>query len=181
MIKLIKTVTAPLADRVKLMIGRAVLRAVADAGARQFVQLTALKGEDKDGIQRLQHFGFSSNPMPGAELLVACLGGNRDHMVVVADDDPRYRVRDLQPGETCIYDAFGNTIILKTGNEIEISTATLTVAAAEKVRMDTPLLEVTGEITDRADTGGVSLHNMRVAYDAHTHPPSSGTDTPMGG
>lgn len=47
------------ARRISLMIGRAVLTAADDAAKRQFVQFTALQGEVKDGVERVQQYGFA--------------------------------------------------------------------------------------------------------------------------
>ena len=42
--------------------------------------------------------------------------------------------------------------------------------ATGTIRMETPRLEVTGDIVDQADGTGVSMGDMRTAYNIHTHP-----------
>lgn len=163
-----------LRNRIYLLIGRAVLAAVNDAGKRQRVQITALKGETKDSVERIQEYGFTSVPLSGAQVLFASICGNRDHPVVFAVDDPRYRLNDLQPGEVAIYDHLGTYIKLQTGNQI-------TMVASTRIRMETPVLEVTGDIIDRVDEDGQSMHNMREVYNIHEHPENDGggpTDEP---
>ena len=93
----------PLRRRVLLMVGRAVVRVVDDSLKLQAVQVEALQGEVLDGIERWQEYGFSSVPHPGAEAIVAALGGQRQHSVVLAVEDRRYRVTGLEQGEVCIY------------------------------------------------------------------------------
>lgn len=162
----------------KLAVGRAILRSVNDSAKRQLVQIEALKGEVKDNVERVQEYGFTSVPLPGAQAVFVCVGGNRDHPVVIAADDPRHRVKGLKSGEVAIYTDEGDTILLKRGNEIEITTTKLTVKAAEAVRMETPILEVTGHIIDQAGSGGFSMAAMRSIYNGHTHTETQGTTNP---
>lgn len=176
-----------LRNRIHLLIGRAVLAAVSDAGKRQRVQFTALRGEVKDDVERVQQYGFTSHPLAGAQVLFAAIAGNRDHPVAFAVDDPRYRLTGLQPGEVALYTDEGDSIILKRGNIVEITTQTLVVKASTKARFETPILECTGDIIDNVDTGGQSMQGMRETYNIHEHPENDGggpTDQPneqMGG
>lgn len=68
MIATLRRVAAPLHRRIHLMIGRAVLTALSDAAGRQRVQFGALKGETKDGVERVQEYGITSCPLPGAQV-----------------------------------------------------------------------------------------------------------------
>lgn len=154
---------------VQLLIGRAVLLAVQDSAKRQLVQFEALKGELKGDVERIQDYGFTSVPLPGAQVVFANVSGNRDHPVAIRVDDPRYRKMGMQPGEVAIYTDEGDYILLKRGNIIEISTSELLVKATDSVRMETPILEVTGEIIDHCDDTGQSMASMRNTYNIHTH------------
>jgi phage baseplate assembly protein V len=174
MIDMIRKIVDPIARRANLMIGRAVLLAATDDGKRQFVQFEALKGEVKGDVERMQQYGFSSVPHPGAQVVFVCIGGNRDHPIAISVDDPTSRVNGLAAGEVAVYNSFGAKMVMKADGSIEITSAV-------KVRMITPLLQITGEIQDRCDTGGLSMHDMRGKYDAHKHGASPTTDTPMGG
>ncbi len=167
---------APLARRIRLMAGRAVLTLINDATKMQGVQVMLLDGEVCNNVDRVQHYGFTSVPLPGAEGIYLALGGSRDHGAIVADEDRRYRIKGLQGGEVAIYTDEGDKIVLKRGNVIEITAAT-------KVRMVTPLLEVTGEIKDRCDADGMTMAGMRGTYNGHVHPGDSGgtTGTPNQG
>lgn len=181
MISTIRRVVEPLSRRIHLMVGRAVLSALSDGAARQRVQFSALRGEIKDNVERMQDYGFTSHPHPGAQVVFICVGGNRDHPIVVRADDPRHRKTGLQPGEVAIYTDEGDFIHLKRGRIMEIETGTLTIRASTKVTLDTPLVEGTGAIRD-GEAGGKSLHEMRQIYDTHTHPENDGggpTDPPI--
>lgn len=179
---------APLRRRVMLMVGRAVLTAVSDGGGLQKVQVVALDKETIADIERVQNFGFSSHPLPGATVMLLALGGNRNHAVAGAIDDGRHRPRNLLPGESIHYSAFGDYIRLKDGNIIEVvAAAQLTVnapeviiTAATKVRAETPVFEVTGDIKDRCDLPeGKTMSSMRGTYNIHTHP-ENGAAGPTG-
>ena len=169
-------ILAPLARRIRLLAGRAVIRLVTDSLKEQTVQLQLLDGETGEA-ERYQHYGFTSHPHPGAEAIVLAPGGNREHLIVVADGDRRYRLKNLSAGEVAIYTDEGDSVILRRGRIAEINTETLRVTAATKVEFISPLVEATGEIMDRRDTGGRTMMDMRNVYDDHNHPGDSGGAT----
>lgn len=180
---------APLHRRVRLMVSRAVVGLVNDTLKLQGLQVSLLADEVRERAERLQQYGFTSHPHPGAEAVVVCVAGNRDHPLVIAVDDRRYRLRGLAQGEVALYTDEGDRIHLRRGRLVEIETQTLVVRAAAKVRLETPLVETTGQvkaegdITDQVTSGGRSMASMRATYNGHTHPGDSGgtTGTPNQG
>lgn len=115
MIRTINRITAPLARRVNLMVARGVLALVNDAAKMQGVQVKLLSGEVRD-MERFQNYGCTSKPHVGAEVAVVFVGGNRDHGLVLAVDDRRYRFKGLQDGESALYDDLGQSVHLtRTG------------------------------------------------------------------
>lgn len=133
----IAAMIAPLRRRVLLSIGRAVLTLIDDARKLQVVQVQGLARETLDGVERVQQYGFTAHPHPGAECVVVAVGGMRQHLLVIAADDRRYRVTDLARGEVCLYtdeDEPGNPhrVTLMRGREIvfEAGTTTLTLEPA---------------------------------------------------
>lgn len=175
MVKIINKLTAPLARRVRLMVSRGVIGVVNDALKEQGVQVALLADEVRD-CERYQEYGFTSVPLAGAEAITVCVGGSRDHGVVIATGDRRYRLKGLQGGEVALYTDEGDYIKLGRGRVVEVVTETFLVKASTKVRFETPLVEATehiqavGEITDRRDADGRSMESMRSTYDTHTHP-----------
>ena len=174
MIATINKLLDPLRRRMRLMIGRAVLAAAADDGKGiQLVQVKLLDGEVADGVERMQNYGYTSVPLAGAEGVMACVSGDRNHGIVVVMDDRRYRLKNLQPGEVALYTDEGDTIVMKRGRKIEVTagaeiTATapvVKVEASTKVTLTTPLVEMTqdlsvgGSITAAGDVtaDGISL------------------------
>lgn len=182
---------APIVRRVMLTVGRATLGPVDDAGGLQRSQVTMLAGETRDGVERVQPFGFSSVPFPGADCLVVCVGGNRDHPVIIGVDDRRHRPTDQAPGSVVIYShQTGHRITLKADRTIEIEGDILTLKADTKIRLESPVVELTGGITtagggalavtasalavsgdvqDRSGAGGMTMAGMRDDYNAHHH------------
>ena len=144
MIKTMRKIIEPTVRKARLMVGRAVVQMVNDAAKMQALQVTLLAGETRAGVERFQEYGFTSNPQPGAEACMVCVGGNRDHGIVIAVDDRRYRLTGLQSGEVAIYTDEGDKVVLKRGHLIEIDTQTLTINASAKVQINSPLLQVTG-------------------------------------
>lgn len=117
--RVIAKLTAPMKRRIMLMVGRAVLRAVNDGSKLQTVQLSGLKGEVLDGLERFQQYGFTGHPHPEAEAVLLALGGNRNHSVVIAVDDRRYRLKDMGQGDVALYSSGGNHVILRANGDIE--------------------------------------------------------------
>lgn len=148
----------PLHRKLRLMAGRAVLSLMSDVFT---AQVKALDGEVRDEAEVFQQYGFRSQPLPGAEGVLLSLAGSRDHTVILCLDDRRYTVA-LEGGECALYDDLGKYVVLKRDGSILFKADT-------KVRMEVPLLEVTGEIRDLCGGGGTSMSEIRAKYDGHTH------------
>lgn len=160
----------PLHRRVMLMLSRARLNITDDASGLQRAQVSALDGEVRDDVERFQQFGLSAHPPAGAEVLMASLGGSRDHPVIFAVDDRRHRPAGLMAGETVLYNLAGVEIRLLEDNSVLIKSSL-------KVRIETDRLEVTGEIIDHCDDGGRSMRESREIYNGHHHPETNGVRT----
>lgn len=164
---------APLRRRVRLMISRAVLSAVNDAGGIQLVQVKLLDGEVRDGVERMQNYGFTSVPKAGAEGLMACVSGDRDHGIIVAMDDRRFRLKGLQAGEVALYDDLGHKVHLTRtgivvdggGHDLNITGVTNTYFSGA-LHVETNIV-AGGEISDLCGTK--SMSGMRSVFNDHTH------------
>lgn len=145
----------PLAGRVQMMIGRAVIAAIADDAKAQALQLELLTDEVHDGVERFQGYGFTSHPHPGAEALVAFVGGTRSHGVVVQVEDRRYRLKNIAAGEVAIFDDLGQAVHLKRDG--------IAIASGLKVTVDAPEVAVTGDaVTVDADTVDVTAETVTI-------------------
>jgi len=169
-----------------LTVARCVVSLVNDGTKMQTLQVELLKREIRDNIERVQNYGFTSHPHPGAEGVVVFVGGNRDLGLCVAVEDRRYRLVGLQQGEVAIYTDEGDNIVLKRGNVIEVNTTTFRVNASELCEFNTPLATFSGDvqadadILDNANSGGRSMSGMREVYNGHTHsdPQGGNVSTP---
>jgi phage gp45-like len=164
---------ATLSRRIMLMLARGVLRQVRDDDTLQMLQATFLEGETRAGLERVQQYGFTGHPHPGAELVTLFLGGNRDHGLVIAVDDRRYRLKGLAQGEVALYDDQGQRIHLtRNGIVIDGAGKPVTFVNAPTVTMDGNL-KVAGDVSDKNG----SMQEMRDTYNGHTHPGDSGGTT----
>ena len=73
----------------------------------------------------MQNYGLTSHPPKGAEALLVALGGQRQHAVVIAVEDRRYRVTDLGEGEVALYtmengEDGAHRVHLKEGRIVEL-------------------------------------------------------------
>lgn len=189
-----------LAARVRLMIGRGVLRLVDDAKAQQMVQLGVMAKETRE-MERFQDYGFTSVPQEGAEAIVAALAGRRDHLVALRIDDRRFRLKNLKPGEVALYDDLGNVIVFKRDQvqvqavqHLDVTAPTCHITATTthdgNVTINGNLVvngtgafsQALSSATSVADQNG-TMQGMRDTYNAHNHPGDSGgtTGTPNQG
>ena len=128
---------APLARRVSNMLARGSVTLSNAAGKLQTLQIALLADEAKDGVEHFEPFGFTSNPKPGAEVLAAFIEGDRSHGIVLVVADRRYRIQNLAPGESALYDAFGNVIKLtQSGIVIDGGSHPITINHAATVTVN---------------------------------------------
>lgn len=171
---LLKTLS-PLRRGLMQLLRVATLTRVNDAKTIQMVQLETLSGEVIE-VPRIQDYGLTSVPLQEAKGVVAAIGGNTNGYVVIKMDDHRYRLVNLEPGEVALYDDQGQFVHLKRNGHMHAKALT-------KLTVDSPLtvftgdVQALGEITDRLNTGGISMHDMRTTYDGHNHPGDSGGNT----
>nr|WP_286009671.1 phage baseplate assembly protein V [Salinicola sp. S1-1-2] len=159
--------------RIMLMVARGVLRRVDDQSRLQVLQATFLKGETRAGLERFQQYGYTAHPHPGAELLSLFLGGNRDHGVVIAVDDRRYRLTGLAQGEVAVHDDQGQKVHLtRAGIVIDGVGNPVRFVNCPDLYTDGNL-HVAGEVNDHTST----MQAMRDTYNDHNHGGDSGGKT----
>lgn len=141
--------------RIMNMVSRGVIAATDDETGVQLGQVSLLYEEDKVAVERFQNYGFSSAPPVDSEALVVFVGGGRDHGAIVATDDRQSRFTGLEPGAVAIYTNEGDSIVLKRGNIVEITTKHLVITAEEDVTVKTDRLEI--EAPEIAIKGDIEL------------------------
>jgi phage baseplate assembly protein V len=147
----------PLKDRIANMVARAVVQLVSDAGKLQVVQLGVLADETREKVERFQEYGFTSVPLAGAEAVVLFVGGRRDHGLVIAVDDRRYRKKDLQPGEVALYNQAGPFVLLKSDRVI---------VDGVELRLGS---DAASNFVALANLVDARLAAIRTAFNAHIH------------
>jgi phage baseplate assembly protein V len=164
---------APLWTRVRNMVSRAVLSTVNDSAKMQLLQLQFTDTEFRGDLERFQNYGFTSVPQSGAEAAVVFVGGDRDHALVLAVDDRRYRLTGLQNGEVAMYTDQGDKIVIKRGGDIEIT-------GSSKVSLNAPEVDLGGNThpvakVDSLNTAIVTLGNSIASAVGSITPTSGGT------
>lgn len=144
-------------------------------GVVQIVQVTLSDNETLD-VTSLQHYGFATSMPIGTDILVANVEGHSSKGIVVATNNRNARPQNMAVGEVMVYDNKGNSVHLKGGVSIIItSKETVHITAPKGLSITTGTgaegMTITGDITqtggsfktDGDVTGGkVSLRN-------HTH------------
>lgn len=118
--------------RLQLMVAQGVAKMI---GADK-VQVTVLDGETLDNVRRVEPFGLSYRPLPGAQAYVMFPSGDRSYGVAVVIGDKRYQL-DLAPGEAALHDHEGNYVAIKNGGKVKIK-------ASAEVDIEAPSLKHNG-------------------------------------
>jgi phage baseplate assembly protein V len=125
----VQRLLAPLRRRVQGLVTRCVVSLVNDSLTLQGVQITLLAGQTQEGVERMQQYGFTSVPEPGAEGLALAVGGEGGHRVVIALEDRRYRKTGLAAGEVAQYSRYGNAVHLKADGSVVVTGTSILIGA----------------------------------------------------
>lgn len=94
---------------------RAVVLLVKAGGPVLLVQVRPTAHETVDNVEVLEHVGHWAHPLPGAEVVLLSLGGNRELPFAMGVADRRHRPRDLQAGETAFGNCHGSLVYFRAG------------------------------------------------------------------
>jgi phage baseplate assembly protein V len=157
----------PLRNQLTNLVARAVVSLADDSLKMQLLQLTIGEGETRDGAERFQQYGLTSVPLEGAEAVVLSVGGRRDHLLVVAVDDRRHRLKDLVAGEVALYTDEGAKVHLKRGR---------IVVEDSEIRLGS---DSASNFVALATQTNQRLANLEAAFNAHVHA-TAATGPPVG-
>lgn len=137
--------------RIMGMVARAVVDSVADSSGLQ-----KIKTEIRSELERFQSYGLTSNPLPGAEMIVLSLGGESGHQIVIAIDDRRYRLTGLQSGEVALYTDEGDYVRLGRNGVMTLNAGST--------------LKLGGESASDPVMRKSDFDSFLTKYNAHIHP-----------
>jgi phage baseplate assembly protein V len=161
---------APWKRRILSMIGKCIISAVTDNDNLQLNKVTYLSEEVLDDIERVQEFGFTSNPPSGSEGVIAFIGGNQQHGVIIATDSSTYRLKNLPEGAVALYNSNGDFIKLEK-DKMTINVKEQEQTSATKVVINAPKV-ILGTSTDNPLQGVVTKESL-CAFTGAPHPDGS--------
>lgn len=151
------------------LISRAVITVVDSARKCQSVGVKMIAGDQKQYVEHLEPYGFTSAAQNGAEGVALFPAGDRSHGVVVVVADRRYRLKGLKRGEVALYDDQGQSVVLtRSGIVVNGAGKPIIFKNASKARFEMPI-ESTADITDNCDSDGLTMQQMRKTYNTHKH------------
>ena len=89
------------------LISRGTVEGIDDEQAMQQMRIALQEGHNPTQIEHWQTYGISFLPLQGSEVISFAVNGSRDHLVVMPAADPRYRVKNMQPGDMAVHDHRG--------------------------------------------------------------------------
>lgn len=134
-----------------------MIRGIVKQVIEGFIKLFSATGrtdESFDQREYFQHYGFTSRPLSGAEIIIIKEG---NHIIAIGSDDRRYRIA-LEDGEVALYTdegdfihlkrdrtihiVSGNKLIADIANEVDINTKAAKVVATVSCDVTSPLTTV---------------------------------------
>jgi phage baseplate assembly protein V len=175
----VKDVVERLWKRIRAGAAVGQITAVDDTGPVQMHQVQVGYLELHDKIPAVQHYGFVSNPPIGTDVVLHFTSGDRSNGFETGTNNQGKRMRNLASGECALHDDRGRFIYLSTGGivvqangaSVTIENASTIIAQATvKMRVESPLLECTGDILDNCDTQTENQAGQRANFNIHNHP-----------
>lgn len=146
-----------------------VAQGVATMVGQDKVQVKVQDSEVLGNIKRVEPYGFSHRPHAGSQAYLVFPSGDRSFGIALIVGDAQFNL-ELQAGEVALHDDLGQKVHLtRSGIEVDGAGMPITLKNAPEVFADVPLLKCAGDIIDNAGSGGVSMAEMRGAYNGHDH------------
>lgn len=146
---------APIYRRMSAMVGRCILASLDSSAGVQSAQVTLFADEEMKGVEYLEPYGFTSQPLAGAEGLALNVASQRGACVVVALGNRAFRLKGLKGGEVALYTDEGDKLVFEREHTVRLTTKKLIVEAEEtveinagqKVTVNSPETELSGHLT----------------------------------
>ncbi len=121
------------------MLRRARMRNLTE-GQVQLVRAEATDDDTKDGVERWQDYGLTSNPGDGQGVVL-----NIDGHTIVMRLDRLAERPTLDVYEVAVWHKEGHYVKLKAGKVVEVNCDQLMISASTKVSVTSPTVEFSGE------------------------------------
>ena len=136
----------------------------------------------QDELEHLEPYGFSSEPHcdKQTDAMVAFLGNQRGHGIVLSVTDRRYRITQIKTGEVCIYDDKKRHIYLKEdGIEIDGADSPITVKTTNSVTINAAAninLNASANVSIKATQISLDADNINITAKSNITVKGSGID-----
>lgn len=136
----------------------------------------------QDELEHLEPYGFSSEPHCDKETdaMVAFLGNQRGHGIVLSVTDRRYRITQMKTGEVCIYDDKKRHVYLKQdGIEIDGADSPITVKTTNSVTINAAAninLNASANVSIKATQISLDADNINITAKSNVTVNGSGID-----
>jgi len=141
----------------------ALITAIDDSGPISKVQVRINDTpEIVDGVPVMQFYGISTIAPVESDATGLFITGQRANPIIIGTNNQKARLRDQKPGEVAIFTDEGDKITFNRGNKINVvskdtvnvtpqnnfsvDTKDATIKASDKIKLDTPLVEITGNL-----------------------------------
>lgn len=136
----------------------------------------------QDELEHLEPYGFSSEPHcdKQTDAMVAFLGNQRGHGIVLSVTDRRYRITQMKTGEVCIYDDKKRHVYLKQdGIEIDGADSPITVKTTNSVTINAAAninLNASANVNIKATQISLDADNINITAKSNVTVKGSGID-----
>jgi hypothetical protein len=124
-----------------------MIRGIVKQVIEGFIKLFSASGrtdESFDNREYFQHYGYTSRPLPGAEIIIIKEG---NHIIAIGSDDRRYRL-SIEEGEVALYTDEGDSIHMKRDKTIHIVSGNKLIAdIANEVDINTKVAKVVATVS----------------------------------
>lgn len=139
----VMTIAREALRRARNVVARGLLKTLNDGSGLQTNSLWILKNEFKRDVERFQQYGFTGRPFEGAEAVILFPNGSRDHALVLAVDDRRYRMQLGADGEVALYDDQGQHVHIKRSG-IVVDGKNIHLKSSGTIRIEGSQVEISG-------------------------------------
>jgi len=153
----------------RTLISRGILKKYDASGGQHLATISGLKGEEFQGVPRLQQWGQTGHPPIGSHVLFVRLGDGSDRATILGIDHADYAPKDLQPGHKAIYDQNGHFLKFAGSQGTLHSPANLRIEGVDIViEASSSLTLKVGAVTVTITGGGVAISGGTVTHDGRS-------------